>query len=218
MNFESTRKIFRSIVLLIALSLVAPVMAQKDANAKKILDATAKKINNASGIEATYKLTGFVGSAEQGSGTGTILLKGKKYQISTGDQISWFDGKTLWNYSADIEEVSVTTPTRKELQSMNPYAFVTLYKKGYNYTMQKATYNGKEMYDVKLTAENKNSDIPEIIITITKEYTPVCIRMRQGKNWSRITVTKFNTSKNFSDATFTFPASKYPDAEVIDMR
>lgn len=211
-------KIIRIILLCLTLSLSTSVIAQKDSQAKKVLDATAKKISTASGIEAAFKLTSFVGTTEQGSGTGTILLKGKKYQLNTGDQITWFDGKTLWSYSADIEEVNITIPTKKELAAMNPYSFIALYKKGYNYTMQRATYNGKEMYDVKLMAENKNSDIPEVIITITKDYTPTCIRMRQGKNWSRITITKFNASKSFNDATFTFPASKYPDAEIIDMR
>lgn len=205
-------------MVMLSMMLSIPMLAQKNSEARKILDATAKKINTATGIEAGFKITGFVGSTEQGSGSGTVLLKGKKYQLNMGDVVSWFDGKTLWSYNADIQEVNVTTPTRKELQSMNPYAFVSLYKKGYNYTYQKAIYNDKEMYDVKLKAEKGNSDIPEIIITITKEYTPVCIRMRQGNNWSRITITKFNTSKNFSDATFTFPKNKYPDAEIIDMR
>ncbi len=203
---------------LVAFTLCLPTMAQKSSDVKKILDATAKKINSAKCIEASFKMTSFAGTTEQGSGTGTIQLKGKKYKINTGDQTSWFDGKTLWSYSSDIEEVNVSIPTRKELQTMNPYAFVGLYKNGYKYTMKKEMYNGKEMYDVKLVAEKANSDIPEVIITITKDYRPVCIRMRIGKNWSRISITKFNTTKNFSDSMFTFPASEYPDAEIIDMR
>ena len=212
-------KTFRYLALLLfSLFLTMPVMAQKNAQAKKILDATAKKINEASGIEATFKLTGFVGSTEQGSSSGTIMLKGKKYKLITGDMVSWFDGKTLWSYSADIQEVNISTPTKKELQSMNPYAFVSLYKKGYNYTVTKNTYNGKEMYDVKLLAESAKSEIPEIIITISKDYTPACIRMRQGSNWSRITILKFSTSKSYSDGFFTFNAKDYPNAEVIDMR
>lgn len=198
---------------------IFPASAQKnDSQAKQVLDATAKRINGASGIDASFKITNFVAGNEQGAGTGNIQIKGKKYKVTTGDQISWFDGKTLWNYSSDIEEVNVTIPTRKELQSMNPYAFVTLYKHGYKYSMQKVSYNGKEMYDVKLIAEKSSSDIPEIIITISKDYTPACIRMRQGKNWNRITITKFNTSKTFNDSYFTFPSSQYPDAEIIDMR
>lgn len=211
-------KIIKTFLLLLTLGLAVPTMAQKDSQAKQILDATANRINKAPGIDAKFKMSSFVGSSEQGSGSGSIQLKGKKYKVTTGDMTSWFDGKTLWNYSADIQEVNVTTPTRKELQAMNPYAFVTLYKKGYRYSMQKATYNGKEMYDVKLLAEKPSTDIAEIIITITKDYTPVCIRMRQGKNWTRISITKFNTSKSFPDSFFTFSPSQYPDAEVIDMR
>ena len=219
MNGELIKKMSKTIVLLIALCVTVPIMAQKkDDHAKQILDMTAKKINNASGIEASFKMTSFVGSTEQGAGGGQIQLKGKKYKIIAGDQTTWFDGKTLWNYSADIEEVNVTNPTKKEMQSMNPYAFVSLYKQGYNYTMKKSTYNGKEMYDVTLKAQSAKTEIQEIIITISKDYTPMCIRMRQGKNWSRITILKFSTSKSFADSNFTFPTQQYPNAEIIDMR
>lgn len=201
-----------------ALALCVPAMAEKNAQARKILDETAKKFNNASGIDASFKMTSFVGNNEQGSGSGSIQLKGKKYKVTAGDQVSWFDGKTLWNYSADIEEVTVSNPTRKEMQAMNPYTFVSIYKSGYNYTKKDVKYNGKDMYEINLKAEKANSDIPEIIITISKDYIPYCIRMRQGNSWTRINITSFSGTKKYNDSFFTFPSSQYPRAEVIDLR
>ena len=212
------KKLKRISLILLAFALCMPMMAEKNAQAKKILDATAKKINGASGIEAVFKLTSFVGNTEQGTGTGTILLKGKKYKLDAGGQITWFDGKTLWNYDADIQEVNVTTPTKQELQAMNPYSFVSLYKQGYNYKVKNVKYSGKDMYEVSLTAEKAGAEIPEILVTISKDYTPMCIRMRQGKNWTRINITSFSSNKKPGDNLFRFPASQYPDAEIIDMR
>lgn len=205
-------------IMLIAMMLCLTAEAQKNPQAKKILDATAKKFNSAKGIEATFKMSNTVGGIEQAAGGGQIQLKGKKYKLTAGDQITWFDGKTLWSYSKDIEEVNVTTPTKKEMQSMNPYSFVGLYKSGYNYNVKNVTSNNTTLYEVRLTAENPKSDMPEIVINITKDYTPVSIRMRQGKSWSKISITKFNASKSFADTHFTFPKSQYPDAEIIDMR
>lgn len=200
--------------------LAMPAMAiEKNAQAKKILDATAKRINSAKGIEASFKMSNYVGSSEQGSGYGTIMLMGKKFKINAGGQMSWFDGKTLWNYSPDIDEVNISIPTKKELQAMNPYNFVSLYKQGYGYTVKTTQYSGKEVYEVRLLAERANNEIPEILITISKDYTPLCIRMRQGaKNWTRININKFQSNKSFSDNSFTFPKAAYPNAEVIDMR
>lgn len=208
----------RLILALMAVALCMPAMAEKNAQARKILDATAKKISGASGIEASFRLTSFVGSTEQGTGSGTIRMKGKKYKLTAGEQTTWFDGKTLWNYNEDIQEVNVTTPTRQEMQTMNPYAFLALYRQGYDYKVKNVTYNGKAMYDVTLTAEKAGSEIPEVIITISKENTPLCIRLRQGKNWTRITITSFNAKRKFGDDMFRFPASEYPDAEIVDMR
>lgn len=208
----------RLCLVLMAVAMCVPAMAEKNAQAKKILDETAKKFNNASGIEASFKMTNFIGGSEKGSGTGSIQLKGKKYKVSAGDQISWFDGKTLWNYSADIQEVTISTPTRQEKQTMNPYNFVSLYKSGYNYTKTDVKYNGKDMYEVHLMAEKANNEIPEILITISKDYIPYCIRMRQGNTWTRINITNFSSNKNYNDALFVFPKVQYPKAEEIDLR
>lgn len=207
------------LTIIVALVLSAPIFAQKDANAKKVLDATANKITSSKGIKVDFQLTSFTGKTEQGSSSGTMYLDGKKYKIVSPDFITWFDGKTQSVYLPENDEVNVSIPTKAEQMSSNPYSFVMLYKNGYNYTLTQTTYNGKKVYEVTLKAEDASADIQEARIDISTDYIPVSVRLRQGKNtWTRIRVTNFAGKQKFSKGHFTFNKSEYPTAEIIDLR
>lgn len=206
-------------ILLFAGLLSFPAMAQKDAKAKKVLDATASKLSAMKGIKANFEITSFNGTAQQGSSTGTMYLDGKRYRMESPELITWFDGKTQWAYIPENDEVNVSTPTKEEQQAANPYAFVALYKKGYNYTMTPTTYNGKTVNEVRLTAESSSADIQEARVVISTDNVPYSIRIRQGKaNWTRIRISSLAGKQKFNKDTFTFPKDQYPSAEIIDLR
>ena len=46
----------------------------------------------------------------------------------------------------------------------------------------------------------------------------MCIRVRQDKDWHRISIRSFQGGQNFQDSDFTFPKAQYPTAELIDLR
>ena len=86
-------------------------------SAKDILEKVAAKLTNKSGVTASFKME----SEKMGTTTGTIAVKGKKFQASTPQAITWFDGKTQWTYLKSNDEVNVSTPTPQQLQAINPY-------------------------------------------------------------------------------------------------
>ena len=61
------------------------------------------------------------------------MLKGNRFYLNSGGIQSWFDGTTQWSYLESSEEVNVSNPTPEELQTINPYALLSIYKSGYNY-------------------------------------------------------------------------------------
>lgn len=210
------KKIF---VLLAATIMVLPALAYKDIAAKKLLDKTAAKLSSLQPVKTSFEITSFIGTSEQGTVRGIMYLDGKKYKMESPDMLTWFDGTTQWAYLPESNEVNVSTPTKEEQQTTNPYAFIGLYKKGYNYTMKQINNNGQTAYEVSLTAEKRDADIQEVRINISSDHTPYSIRVRQGKdNWTRIRVNSLQGKQKFSKDTFTFPKEKYPDAEVIDLR
>lgn len=204
------KNLLKTIMLVtICLFISTVAWAQKDAATKKVLDKTASKLTSMKAVKASFKISG---NGE--STSGTICLSGNKYKVTTPEMTTWFDGQTQWAYMPDTEEVNVTNPTKAEQASMNPYSFLGLYKKGYNYTMKK----NKGAYDVHLVAENKKAGIPEAKITIASDFTPSQVSIRQGKQWVTISITNLAGNQKFDKSLFVFPKSKYPKAEIIDLR
>ena len=206
-------------ILLAAAFMSLPSFAQKEASARKVLDKTAATLSSLKGIKTGFEITTFVGTSEQGATRGSMYLDGKRYMLESPDMLTWYDGDTQWAYLPGTNEVNVSCPTLEEQQTTNPYAFVSLYKKGYNYTMKQVNHNGEKAYEVTLKAEDVKTDIQEVRVNISSRYIPYSIRVRQGQtNWTRIRIHNLQGKQKFSKGTFTFPSDKYPDAEVIDLR
>lgn len=198
--------------LLTAIALLAAMGLQaqtKTGNkARTILDKVAKNVNRPTGATADFTIQG-----DGVSSKGNIAIKGNKFRATTAEGIVWFDGKTQWTYMKANEEVNVNTPDAKQQARMNPYYFITLYKKGYNMT-SKSIGSG---YEVHLTAQSKSQSLQEIYITVSKSYLPTKVRFSQKGKWTTITVSNFKAA-NLSDSSFTFREKDYPNAEVIDLR
>lgn len=202
-------KIKRTYLLALALFFSTSLLAQKDKQAREILDKTASALQQAGGIRATFK----------GTGNGTLLLKGDQFYLNSGGIQSWFDGTTQWSYLESSEEVNVSTPTPKELQTINPYALLSIYKHGYNYKyIGIKKRNGKQGFEVMLIPEKKQ-DITSITLFVSNTYQPLYIKVEQNnKPASEIIVTSYQTNQPLDNATFKFDKKKFPDAEVIDLR
>lgn len=177
----------------------------------KVLDKTAAVVGRKGGAEANFTATG----SKIGSQSGTIAIKGNMFQARTPKAIVWYNGKTQWSYLKMTNEVNISTPTEAKRMSMNPYTFLSMYKSGYNLSMETNSGN----YVVHMTAQNKKRSVQEAYITISKHsYTPSLIKMRQGtNNWTTITVNNFK-AVNQPNSKFTFNAKDFPKADVIDLR
>ena len=197
----------RMLFLATLLLLVATTNGQ---NAKSVLDKTAAVVSNKNGVQANFKMV----SNQYGTTEGTIAVKGRKFHATTPQATIWFDGKTQWTYMKKNDEVNVSNPTDAQLQALNPYNFIYLYKQGYTYTMTKKSSN----YEVHLTAKDKKRSVQEMYIIISqKSYIPSQIRMKTAQGWNTIEVSNFKQA-NLADGTFRFNAKDFPHAEVIDLR
>ena len=175
------------------LSALAVTYAQQDTKAKKLLDQTTEIYQNAGGVSIHFT----------GSQNGKLLLDGNRFYLECGGVKSWFDGRTQWSYVSQNEEVTVSNPTEEELQTINPYTWISMYKQSFNYR-----YAGQK------TLKGKSGE--EIILTPQKKQD-ICIENRQGDK-QEIIVQSYRSNQNYNDATFRFNERQYPHAEIIDMR
>lgn len=201
--------------------LTLPVFAQQQMQAKVVLDKTAATFEKAGGIRAEFNVTVFNKSRMGGQSAGVIELKGEKFVLKTDDGITWFDGKTQWSYLRSSDEVNISNLTGTELQGLNPYALLQIYRHGFDYKIGSLkNFGGKPVYEVVLTATDKKRDLSRIVLYVSKEtYQPLFIMMEQrDKSRSEITVTGYQTGLKYADGMFVFDKKQYPHAEVIDLR
>jgi outer membrane lipoprotein-sorting protein len=211
---KSQRLNFIRSAALLALLLLSVSTSYAQNNARNILDKCASTLNG-NGITASFAVNVFNGSKLQGGTSGSISIKGSKFHAYTPQNIVWFDGKTEWTYVKKNDEVNVNNPTDAQLQSMNPYRFINLYRSGYNLSVK----SKKSAYAVHLKSQNKKSEIQEVYIMVNKSnYQPMNVRMRKGANqWYSISISNIR-NKTLSDNIFRFNQKDFPKAEVIDLR
>lgn len=198
----------RKTAIIFIMTLICNVIAAQ--SAKTVLDKTAAVVSNKDGVSAGFKIT----DGQYGNLSGTIAVKGQKFQTSTPQVNVWFDGKTLWTLMKSSNEVNVSNPTANELAAINPYNFINIYRSGYKYDMKTV---GKE-FQVHLTATDKSRKIQEMYINVNKSsYVPSQVKMLRGGKWSTITISNFKKA-SLSDSQFRFNPKSYPDAEIIDLR
>ena len=198
------------------------IAQQQQSQAKVILDKTAEAFRKAGGVKADFTVKAVANGLVEGAENGTIQLKGEKFVLKTSDIITWFDGKTQWSYVTKNDEVNVSNPTQEELQQINPYTFLYMYQKGFSYKLGTVkVYQGKAVWEVILTANDKKQELESITLYVTKStYEPVYIQLQQRgqKTRNEITVTAYQTGLDYADHVFTFDRKAYPTAEVIDLR
>jgi outer membrane lipoprotein-sorting protein len=195
--------------IVLTMTLLLATAASYSQTATQVLDKAAQKLTIKTGVSANFKAT-----TTQGTISGTIAVKGNKFMATTQHTKVWFDGKTQWTYLTRNDEVNISNPKESELQSLNPYNFLTMYKKGYKSTMSK---NGTS-YVVHLTADSKAKKVQEMFITVdSKSYALSQVKMLQGKKWITFDVSNLK-QEALADAMFSFNAKDFPSAEVIDLR
>ena len=201
------KKVIIAFSILFSLCGVATLQAQ---TAKQVLDKCAARVSSRDGVKADFTMT----SAQYGNASGKIAVKGKMFHATTPMATMWFDGKTLWTYMSKNEEVNVTNPSEAQLQVLNPYNFVNMYKKGYDYTMT----HSASAYTVHLTAVDQSRRVKEMFITVDKKsYNPTEVKLLQKQKWTTFVISNLTTTK-IADAEFRFNSKDFPTAEVIDLR
>ncbi|WP_278583814.1 LolA-like putative outer membrane lipoprotein chaperone [Prevotella nigrescens] len=202
-------KIQRNILFALAFMLSVNAFSQSSADAKKVLDKAAAVVGRRGGAAANFSITG----GEVGRTSGSIIIKGNKFKAITPEATIWFDGKTQWAYMKSTNEVNVSTPSEAKRLSMNPYAFITMYKNGYHMSMKTTA----AAYIVHLQAIHPARSMQEFYVTISKTFYPQQIKMLQGKKWVTINISSFRAASH-PNSYFRFRHSDAPSAEVVDLR
>ena len=200
-------------VWVLVLGFVLPAYAQQE-EARDILRRAADTFLRSGGVNASFSVR-----SSEGSYTGAIRLKAEKFVLEAGGMTTWFDGHTQWTYLPESDEVNISEPTPEELQTINPYAWLSLYDRGYDLNLLPAETSGQ--YKVEMLARSSEAQVSRLVLWLDKSsLQPVKFSLTLSGNVepTEIIVQSYRTGQTYADRQFVFNPSEYPTAEVIDLR
>jgi outer membrane lipoprotein-sorting protein len=193
----------------------------QDAKAKTILEAASKKMNSLKTLKAGFslKLLGNGGKVRD-TKKGSFLMKGPKYHIILTGQEIICDGKTVWTYMKDANEVQVSTYNPSE-QTVSPTKlFTNFYDKEYSYKYAGTRkVAGKNCNIVEMVPVNKSKQFTKVELAIDNNHTIAGGNIfEKNGNQYQYEVSGFTANAALADSQFTFDAKKHPGVEVVDLR
>ncbi len=197
------------------------VFAQsKDAKASELLDQVSAKTKSYKSIKADFSYTMENKQAKINEvKTGTLMLSGNKYKLVAGGQTVISDGKTIWTYIKESNEVQVNDLDAKD-ESMTPSKLLTSYNSNYKSKIIKdKAQTDPNAETVELIPNNtKNFIKAKLVVDKTKKQVKSFTLFDKNGNNFTYKITRYQTDLTVSPSDFTFDAKKFPGVEVIDMR
>ncbi|MBD2703855.1 outer membrane lipoprotein carrier protein LolA [Spirosoma sp. BT702] len=207
-------------ILSLAFCLTFPAFAQKDKRAQTILDAMSKQYKSLKSYQASFTYAS-AGAGTKESYKGDLTVKEEKFRLLLGGQEVFTDGKTMYTYIKESNEVNVQDFEKGSTSELNPTQIYTIYKRGFDYKfLREQKQDSRTVEVIELTPNRPKSPIATIQISVDKADKSVrnwLIVNKDGKR-TTYTITKFTPNANVTDAYFVFDKAKYPGVEVVDLR
>jgi hypothetical protein len=144
---------------------------------------------------------------------GTIAMQGKCFVLTMFDMEAAYDGKTLYMYNAELDELTLSNPTEQELLEANPFLYAKALMDVCNVT-ERAINNGEQTL-VTLTPKDQSIGIKRFTLKIkNNNLMPLQVEIKEGKQTTtlKLTYPTFVTTKQ----TYTITPDK--NTYVNDMR
>ncbi|MBO2526447.1 MAG: hypothetical protein CW341_12280 [Bacteroidetes bacterium] len=154
------------------------------------------------------------------SKSGMMTIKGDKYTFVFGNQISFCDGKTLWNYQKDVNEVSIFEYIEEEDNLLNPAKILSEWDKEYRAKfIREDTENGKTVQIIDLMPIQSSSFYKiRLVIDKAKQEIMSILAFEKDNTIYSYHIDKFMANTPVEDSSFVFDLTKHPDVDVNDMR
>ena len=204
----------KNIIACIALVFAAQAVSAQN-NAEKIIRVMVDQMRGHKNVEMAFNYQispdgKTLGESEKGH----AWLQGEAYKIEMTDQQTISDGKTIWSYLIDDEEVMVSNAS--EGTDNTPLKLLTSLDESYVATL--AGIDAKGIATIELA--NPNGQYKRVTMKVDTKKTELKsadIYMEDGNKFI-IKVEEMKYDQKLDDKFFTFDEAKHPEVDVIDMR
>ncbi|MDP1624094.1 MAG: outer membrane lipoprotein carrier protein LolA [Bacteroidales bacterium] len=206
--------------ILTILSLFSTCLAfsqTKDLKAATLLEEVSNKAKSYKSIKVDFSFS--MENTKAGikeEKTGTLLVSGDKYKMSVAGQTVMCDGKTIWTYIKESNEVQINVLENKD-DALTPSKLLTSYNSNYKSKIIKSPDPSVESVEL---IPNTGKNFTKAILGIDKAKKQIKSFILYDKSGNTFTyrIKTYLTDVPVADADFTFDVKKFPGVEVIDMR
>ena len=203
----------KNLIIILCFSITINGIAQNTGRA--LLKEVSEKVKSYNNIALDFKFVLENVSENMKQETkGDVVMQGENYRLNIFGITRIFDGKTLYNISPEDEEITISSESEDEEDSITPSKMLSFYEDGYMYAMDiEQNIKGRKIQYVKLTPIDSNSEIKHILLGIDTQTKHIYNLIQVGKNGTKttLTVNSFRTNEPLSKTLFTFDADKYKD-------
>ena len=221
-NLRETKKnqIMKNLILAITLLISVSLFAQSDKKAEKLLEEVIAHTSSYKNFKANLSYT--MVNTEMGideKKSGVIFVEGDKYRIEMEGQVIISDGKTIWTYLEDSEEVMVSDVGSNE-ESISPTQILSKYNNNYKAKFgNDKKYKNSNLKEINLKPNDKNNyEKMSVIVNSSKLSLESFSVYDFNGNVFTYHIVDLQADLELPTDAFVFDSSKYPDVEVIDMR
>lgn len=145
---------------------------------------------------------------------GKITMQGNKFLLTMFGLEAAYDGKTMYMYSAETDELTLSNPTEQELLETNPFLYAKALVGVCNMT-ERASSDGAQTI-VTLTPKDQSIGINRFTLRVrNNDLMPLSIEIKEGK---KISTLKMKEPKFISPVKDYIIEAPSFDTYVNDMR
>ena len=206
----------RLLYLFFAFLSVFTASAQKDSQAKAILDQIGAKVKAAKGILVSIEL---VSKNSSGKALGTksinLKMKGDKYLLKQGATEILCDGSIIYNFDG-VNTISKSNVSESD-QTLSPQKLLSgKYDKDFSYSILSQNNN---QATIELIPIDKRKSFQKVTLVIDKLKSALSTAniLDKSNNSTFVKVVSINYSAVLVDKIFLFDRAKYPkNVEIFD--
>ena len=116
---------------------------------------------------------------------GSITMRGDCFRLTMFGLDAAYDGKTMYMYSGDTDELTLSNPTEQELTETNPFLYAKALVPVCNVT-ERATSDGQQTI-VTLTPKDQRIGINRFTLRVrNSDLMPLQVEIKEGKKTSTL--------------------------------
>ena len=204
-------------LLIIAAALTfSNVQAQKDPQAKALLDQMGSKVKQSKGILVNIQLISKNNTGKPlGSKTINLKMKGEKYLLQQGAMEIVCDGATIYNFDG-VSSISKSSVAESD-QTLSPQKLLSgNYDKDFNFKL--LSQDGSKA-TIELLPIDKRKNFQKVTLVLDKAKSALSSAsiLDKSNNITDVKVVSINYAASLQDKLFQFNRAKYPkNVEIFD--